>query len=138
MNNVLKDANNNILNPKIPRYENDKNVKFGEPFKTGRKIFYNNQLRDEYGLFFDVGTLPNSSVKKINLGEFNFKNKIVTKFCGVGFSSIGEVIFFPRYINSSSSIGVFISASNTLEISTVNDSSKFHGIVETAYINTDS
>ena len=138
MDNVLKDDLGNILNPKIPRYEKDKNIKFGEPFLTGRKIFYNNQLRDEYGLFFDVGTLPNTGTKKISLSNFNFKNKVLTKFSGTGFSESGEVIFFPRYINSSSFINMFVSASNNLEITTGNDSSKFNGIVETAYINTNS
>lgn len=134
MDNVLKDDLGNILNPKIPRYEKDKNIKFKEPFKTGRKINYNNKLRDEYSLFFDVGTLPNTNTKKIPLGEFNFKNKVITKVVGSAFSEVGEVIFFPRYVNSSSFINMFVSASNTLEITTGNDSSKFNGIVEISYI----
>ncbi len=138
MNNVLKDINGNILDPIIPRYEKGKGIKFGEPFKTGRKILYDNQLRDEYGLFFDVGMLPNAGNKSIELGSFNFKNKLVTEMRGSSVSAIGEVVPFPRYVNSSSNIGCAVVGSNKISIDTVNDSSRFHGIVYFSYINTNS
>ena len=52
-NEVLKDKNGNILNPKIPRYEI--NIK-EEISKTGRKVLG----KDEYELRMSIGKMPNN------------------------------------------------------------------------------
>lgn len=71
VNNVLKDKDNKILNPKIPRYENLKYTLSNDETETGRIIIYNNQKYKEYIKFYEINmaTTGNTSV---NHGLSNF------------------------------------------------------------------
>lgn len=63
MNEVLKDKNGVILNPKIPRYECNLYTN-EEPVKTGRKI----DDKDEYIERISISQLPNASALEVNTG----------------------------------------------------------------------
>lgn len=63
MNEVLKDKNGVILNPKIPRYECNLYTN-EEPVKTGRKI----DDKDEYIERISISQLPNTSALEVNTG----------------------------------------------------------------------
>ena len=116
-NEVLKDKNGNILNPKIPRYEI--NIK-EEISKTGRKVLG----KDEYELRMSIGKMPNNDSKDILL-PVDFSSITPTKPLEVwGTSNSGEMIPAPRMSSSTVYINYYISG-NKFVLITTNDSSRF-------------
>lgn len=116
-NEVLKDKNGNILNPKIPRYEI--NIK-EEISKTGRKVLG----KDEYELRMSIGKMPNNDSKDILL-PVDLSSITPTKPLEVwGTSNSGEVIPAPRMSSSTAYINYYISG-NKFVLITTNDSSRF-------------
>ena len=128
INNVLKDKDENILNPKIPGYEilrydltDDAN-----PIKTGRKV----NGKDEYAIRCNVGTLPNNTSNNyllpIKMSEIN-----PSKVEIFGTSSHGELIPMPRYTGSSY-INYYVTSDTSTNVSTLvivsnSDLSRFTG-----------
>lgn len=116
-NEVLKDKDGNILNPKIPRYEI--NIK-EEISKTGRQVLG----KDEYELRMSIGKMPNNDSKNIPL-PIDFSSITPTMPLAVwGTSDLGEMIPAPRMVSSTAYINYYISDNNFV-LTTTNDSSRF-------------
>lgn len=95
-NNVLKDKDEQILNPVIPRYET--HLEDGEsPVKTGRKV----NGKDEYVFRRNIGNLPNNSSMEYLL-PIQMENITVTRALEIYATSADyELIPMPRYTGSS-------------------------------------
>lgn len=128
-NDVLKDKDEKILNPNIPRYEILKyNLTDGSnPIRTGRKV----NGKDEYVIRCNIGTLPNNTSKEyvlpVKMSEINPSKSLEI----YGVSSTGELIPIPRYTGSNY-INCYITSNTSTNVSTLvivsnNDLSRFTG-----------
>lgn len=135
-NNVLKDTNGDILNPKIPRYEILKYnlIDDANPIKTGRKV----NGKDEYVIRCNIGTLPNNTTKNYTL-PIKMSEVSPTKELEIyGVSSAGELIPMPRYTGSSY-INYYVTSDTSTNVSTLvivsnSDLSRFTGYFNMYFI----
>ncbi len=122
-NSVLKDKDENILNPKIPRYELLKCnlVTNGNPVKTGQKV----NGKDEYVVFISCGNLPNNSAKKVDC-DLDFNSISITRqIAGYRKDLNNQVTNIPD--NSNSGIIRFYINSEGLFVSTNYNASSWTG-----------
>lgn len=134
VNNVLKDKDDNILNPKISRYEILKNqlLDGSSPIKTGRKI----NGEDEYVFRRNIGILPNNSSLEYDL-PIEMGSILPTRGLDVyGVSTSGEMIPIPRHTGSSY-VSYYITTNGSrsfLALTTNADLSRFVGYLNMYFI----
>ena len=132
VNNVLKDKDNNILNPKIPRYEYNLYTN-DSPIKTGRKI----DGKSEYIKRITIPQLPNASALEVNTG-LNIDDINITDIkCLAYRSSDKTYIPIPFISMANSHIGLNTKVINDilyLLIETTIDRSNFSGWAEVSFI----
>ena len=132
MNEVLKDKNGNILNPKIPRYEYNLYTN-EEPIKTGRKI----DGKSEYIKRITIPQLPNASALEVNTG-LNIDDINVTNIkCLAYRSSDKTYIPIPFISMANTHIGLNTKVTNNilyLLIETTIDRTNFTGWAEVSFI----
>lgn len=132
MNEVLKDKDNKILNPKIPRYEYNLYTN-EEPIKTGRKI----DGKSEYIKRITIPQLPNASALEVNTG-LNIDDINVTNIkCLAYRSSDKTYIPIPFISMANTHIGLNTKVTNNilyLLIETTIDRSNFSGWAEISFV----
>lgn len=132
MNEVLKDKNGNILNPKIPRYEYNLYTN-EEPVKTGRKI----NGKNEYVKRVSIPQLPNNSSLEIGTG-LNINEIKVIDLKGLAYRS-SDNTYIPLPFISMAGINIGLNTKvidNILNIliETSSDRTNFTGWAEVSFI----
>ncbi len=130
MNEILKDNNGAILDPKIPRYEKIKYnlVTDGKAVKTGRKI----DGRNEWVKRVNIGTLPNSKDKIINAGLDFAKISLTSPI--TGFRTFGEAVTNLPDASPNGFTRFYISINKQLIIATNYDSSDWTGCIDIYFV----
>lgn len=132
MNEVLKDKNGNILNPKIPRYEYNLYTN-EEPIKTGRKI----NGKNEYVKRVSIPQLPNNGSFEVGTG-LNINEIKVIDLKGLAYRS-SDNIYIPLPFISMTGINICLNTKvidNILNIliETSSDRTNFTGWAEVSFI----
>ena len=132
MNEVLKDKNGNILNPKIPRYEYNLYTN-EEPIKTGRKI----NGKNEYVKRVSIPQLPNNGSLEIGTG-LNINEIKVIDLKGLAYRS-SDNTYIPLPFISMTGINISLNTKvidNILNIliETSSDRTNFTGWAEVSFI----
>lgn len=109
MNEVLKDKDEKILNPKIPRYERLKYTLSNVKTETGRLVLYNDKKYKEYVRLYEI---PMSGIANVTVNH-GLSDFLLTEIAGIEYNPNSKSQFpLPSYRPTypKNGMGLYVSA----------------------------